>query len=134
MQFIIANGNEVTMTNKKKLKVATLDCCLCGKQIDEQVTKANKVYWTEGHNAEPLNKGRCCTKCNNEKVIPYRMLCVVDDRLERINSLLKQVIHSAKVDGTDNIHALKYQLKLMQKVERETRNVTQLISGDVDGK
>jgi hypothetical protein len=26
-----------------------------------------------GHNAEPINKGRCCGMCNTEVVIPKRI-------------------------------------------------------------
>lgn len=28
---------------------------------------------TEGHNAQPLSRGRCCDTCNTTRVIPYRM-------------------------------------------------------------
>ena len=31
------------------------------------------MYWDSGHNAEPVNRGRCCDKCNNEVVIPTRI-------------------------------------------------------------
>jgi len=27
-----------------------------------------------GHNAQPLQPGRCCTNCNTTRVIPYRMM------------------------------------------------------------
>ena len=26
-----------------------------------------------GHNAEPVAKGKCCTICNDVKVLPYRL-------------------------------------------------------------
>lgn len=29
--------------------------------------------WTSGNNAEPVNFGRCCNKCDNEVVIPARI-------------------------------------------------------------
>ena len=41
-----------------------LVCSLCG-------VKLNSIY--ESHNAQPLNTGRCCTDCNNLKVIPARL-------------------------------------------------------------
>lgn len=37
-------------------------CNLCGEKI--------KGY---GNNSEPLKKGKCCDKCNIEKVVPERM-------------------------------------------------------------
>ena len=52
----------------------TMKCSICGHTVDlhrHPVTK--KVYWSEGHNAEPVNDGRCCTVCNNTVVIPRRL-------------------------------------------------------------
>jgi hypothetical protein len=37
-------------------------CSLCGK-----------IYRDYGHNAWPLNEGRCCDDCNNTKVLPERI-------------------------------------------------------------
>jgi len=42
-----------------------MKCSICGKDI-----KAREL---EGHNAQPINNGRCCTKCNTTKVIPERL-------------------------------------------------------------
>ena len=47
------------MTNKK--------CSICKGKIDSQ------MGWHGGHNAEPINSGRCCSNCNNNYVIPLRM-------------------------------------------------------------
>lgn len=44
-----------------------MKCCLCKEEIDVQGN------WTEGHNAQPLKDGRCCTNCNATKVIPERI-------------------------------------------------------------
>ena len=44
-----------------------MKCCLCGKDIEIRGT------WKEGHNAEPIKKGRCCGICNETKVIPIRL-------------------------------------------------------------
>ena len=56
------------------MKKVTLNCSICKAKIDEQFTKnANKVYWSEGHNAEPINDGRCCSECNAWIVIPKRL-------------------------------------------------------------
>lgn len=49
-------------------------CSICDGPIDEhRHPVTGKVYWTEGHNAEPINDGRCCDGCNDGKVIPQRM-------------------------------------------------------------
>jgi len=37
-------------------------CCLCENSYDNY-----------GHNAQPVAIGRCCTECNNYKVIPARI-------------------------------------------------------------
>ena len=56
-------------TNKKALK-----CSICHEKIDGHVNQfTNKVYWTEGHNAQPINNGRCCTICNDTIVVPVRL-------------------------------------------------------------
>lgn len=44
-----------------------MKCSICYRDIDVQ------PYWNKGHNAEPVNFGRCCTRCNNNVVIPARI-------------------------------------------------------------
>lgn len=39
-------------------------CSICGSKI-------NSIY--ESHNAQPINNGRCCSICNDFKVIPTRL-------------------------------------------------------------
>jgi len=48
-----------------------MKCDVCHGKIDEH-SHNGKVYWTEGHNAEPLVSGRCCDACNS-LVTGYRM-------------------------------------------------------------
>jgi len=48
-----------------------MKCDVCHGKIDEH-SHNGKVYWTEGHNAEPLVSGRCCDACNS-LVIGFRM-------------------------------------------------------------
>jgi hypothetical protein len=45
-----------------------MKCCLCEGEI--------KVVngWGTGNNAEPLSSGRCCDDCNQNLVIPARLL------------------------------------------------------------
>ena len=49
-----------------------MKCSICKKEIDVQVFP-NGATWKEGHNAMPINDGRCCTKCNNTVVIRARI-------------------------------------------------------------
>ena len=48
-------------------------CCICNGPIDPHTTPEGEVYWTHGHNAEPVKKGRCCSTCNREKVLTARL-------------------------------------------------------------
>ena len=45
-----------------------MNCSICGLAIDIQIGG-----WSEGHNAEPVNSGRCCSDCNAMVVIPRRL-------------------------------------------------------------
>ena len=45
-----------------------MTCVICGLDIDVQFNG-----WTEGHNAQPLKDGRCCTPCNSTVVLPARL-------------------------------------------------------------
>ena len=48
-------------------------CSICEKNIDKQTNADGVVYWEGGHNALPINDGRCCSDCNNTFVIPARI-------------------------------------------------------------
>ena len=62
------------MNKENPMRIVKLNCSICHKQLDEQINKGSSiVYWTEGHNARPVKKGRCCTDCNNTVVIPARI-------------------------------------------------------------
>ena len=47
------------------------DCVICGLKID--IITSGDFEWKDGHNAEPIKEGRCCTECNNSVVIPTRL-------------------------------------------------------------
>lgn len=38
-------------------------CSICGKKITDEFS----------NNAQPVNNGRCCNKCNREVVVPARI-------------------------------------------------------------
>ena len=46
-----------------------MDCVLC----DNYIKTDPESGWDDGHNAEPLKKGRCCDDCNWRVVIPARL-------------------------------------------------------------
>lgn len=63
-------------------EVTIQECSICHQDIDKQIlsrinpstgVEIRDVYWTEGHNAEPVTDGRCCTSCNNDVVVPERI-------------------------------------------------------------
>ena len=54
--------------HKQGRKKPAMRCSICGFPIDIQ-----PGGWTLGHNAQPVNNGRCCTQCNSDVVIPARM-------------------------------------------------------------
>jgi len=47
-------------------------CSICGKNIEVR-RKNGKVVWDKGNNAQPINDGRCCDKCNIGIVLPARL-------------------------------------------------------------
>lgn len=55
-----------------------MKCCLCSEEIPV-------VHgWAEGHNPDPLAIGeddRCCSDCNEMKVIPARLDLIERERL-----------------------------------------------------
>jgi len=56
--------------NKIEMKI----CCICSNPIEAEFTESGDAYWTDGHNAEPVAEGRCCDKCNDNIVIPTRLI------------------------------------------------------------
>jgi len=56
------------MEEKKKI------CCICGKR-----------YTGFGNNAEPFKEGRCCDCCNQNWVIPGRIMRMMEEAKEKNN-------------------------------------------------
>lgn len=50
-------------------------CSICGKE-----------YQGFGNNAQPVNNGRCCDKCNSNAVIPARLLIIFNRNSTRIEN------------------------------------------------
>lgn len=61
-----------------------LKCCICKKEIEPLLHKG-KVVWTQGNNANPVKRGRCCDWCDNKIVLPRRIIdMVMLDRIEEV--------------------------------------------------
>lgn len=52
-------------------------CSICKKEIE------NRNGWAGGHNAEPVNNGRCCDVCNATVVIPTRIKLMLGNKVGR---------------------------------------------------
>lgn len=48
-------------------------CSICGEDIEKKYLPDGRMYWDNGNNAEPINDGRCCDKCDWAIVIPARL-------------------------------------------------------------
>jgi hypothetical protein len=46
-------------------------CSICQGPLEPDPEKAK--IWPHGNNAQPVNDGRCCDRCNYEVVIPARL-------------------------------------------------------------
>jgi len=59
-----------------------MKCSICKNEIDKHVNpETGEVYWDQGHNAEPINDGRCCDDCNATKVLPTRLGLVFHNKI-----------------------------------------------------
>ena len=66
-----------------------MKCSICTSEIDVQANG-----YEGGHNAMPIARGRCCTKCNDTEVIPMRMAFMSMGRpvpTEAIKDILKEM-------------------------------------------
>ena len=59
------------------------DCIICQGVIEEHATPDGKVYWSEGHNAQPVKDGRCCDMCNTLVVLPARIKAMLGANNEK---------------------------------------------------
>jgi hypothetical protein len=65
-----------------------IHCALCGGIVKE----------SESHNAEPLCEGRCCSKCNTERVLPERLKDIfgIDVSEKKESTYIKAKIENEK--------------------------------------
>jgi hypothetical protein len=43
----------------------------------------NEIIGEHGHNAEPINNGKCCDMCNRKIVIPFRIKQTTENSKEK---------------------------------------------------
>lgn len=66
-------GSKNTVKNASKIiRNSEKKCSICLME-----------YEGYGHNAAPINEGRCCEQCNNSNVIPARVYEIFKERNER---------------------------------------------------
>jgi transcription elongation factor Elf1 len=70
---------EDTANVEIKDESASLQCSICGNTILPEP----ETGWTGGHNASPVNDGRCCSHCNSTVVVPTRLKKMLDDRAKK---------------------------------------------------
>lgn len=58
-------------------------CCICSNPIEAEFTEGGDAYWLDGHNAEPVAEGRCCSKCNDNIIIPTRLFNMIGRRVQK---------------------------------------------------
>ena len=63
-------------THNNKIRNKTMKKC----SICKQTIQPDPSGWSEGHNAEPINKGRCCGMCNDMIVTPKRISQYIERR------------------------------------------------------
>jgi hypothetical protein len=62
------NDPDIKTDNDIKDETAILNCSICGDMILPELSG-----WSGGHNAQPINDGRCCSDCNARVVVPMRL-------------------------------------------------------------
>lgn len=73
-------------------------CSICGKE-----------YEGHGHNASPVNDGRCCDKCNEDVVIPRRLADLNKKEPAKTKEKVKSFLN--------DFFKLKYEMILEAKTE-----------------
>tara|TARA_R100000081_G_C4636973_1_gene75930 strand:- start:210 stop:407 length:198 start_codon:yes stop_codon:yes gene_type:complete len=58
----------------KVTNINEVKCSICSSYIEPLKDENGEVVWEHGNNAQPINDGRCCDKCNWEVVIPARIV------------------------------------------------------------
>ena len=71
----------MVLNNKNTNKIRNITMKKCS--ICKQTIQPDPSGWDGGHNAEPINSGRCCEMCNDMVVIPKRVSQYIVLNIER---------------------------------------------------
>jgi hypothetical protein len=82
------------MNDKEFVFQKVQTCSICKGDIEQQRNEEGVVYWAAGHNAAPVNDGRCCDTCNAEIVIPARLF--IYERTRARKNLKAEVIENSE--------------------------------------
>ena len=64
-----------------------MKCCLCKSSIEEE-----SHAWKGGHNPYPIKeKGRCCGICNNELVVPTRLVLSLGISMDKAKEIMLEL-------------------------------------------
>ena len=114
----------------------TQPCCICNEKIDAMVDpETGKEIWTEGHNAEPVADGRCCSDCNNKIVVPLRIMGAVSDKVQKISDLSIDAVKDydtailTEVEVREGTDKLKSANKNLTKARKIAQQVQALLNG-----
>ena len=66
---MLSNMETNNTTHNTKIRNKTMKKC----SICKQTIQPDPSGWDGGHNAEPINRGRCCGMCNDLVVTPRRI-------------------------------------------------------------
>ena len=56
-----------------------MQCSICNDEIPDI------MGWDKGHNAQPVNDGRCCDTCNYFVVIPARISMPIEEENKHVS-------------------------------------------------
>ena len=77
-------------------------CVICSGDIEHKIDHATgKVYWTEGHNAQPVKDGRCCDTCNATAVMTARLKGIFGDRAASVANAIASTPKAKLPEGDD---------------------------------
>jgi len=68
-----------------------MKCSICTSKIDVQANG-----FEGGHNAFPISNGRCCTRCNDNEVIPMRIAIISSGRAMPTQALKDVLVEQRK--------------------------------------
>lgn len=69
----VADSDRPMSSADSAQEAPVIPCSICFLPIDVVSFPGSGVVWRDGHNAAPVNSGRCCSKCNDNVVIPARL-------------------------------------------------------------